>query len=577
MGEIIDDNILYDTLLSHEELNDFDEFNLNDDEFVRALGSLENLTINVSKKGHFSEETLRQINLILERTGNLKSLRIDNGGPERIDISSLFSYLPTNIESVAIKNLDLTTGIDQSTLDNLTNLKSLMLSSCDIDSIPMLPNEEAVTMLYSISSIPNEEMIKFGLHHKLQTTNEEVRTVLFAYSGKSALPLDLYKKYEEIFKDCDKDICIAIKNVSELDLKALEELKENAHIKEIFIQDGCFKHDDGNGLGNYSLEEYAMVRTEIDKIVSQIDVPDINDKDREKKIFAQIYKILGETIEYDYYAISPAGQLDEKLKYDCRTLKNALLGVDRNREQKQNLTVCAGFADALKNVSSCFGIECEFLGSKSDEALEKVNGSYMPKKDKDGKTVYRNGTTDPMGHAYNVVTLDGKTYYTDLTWDQPSIKAKRYPLQYFLLSADEFEQSHADVGFSAKYSRHAATQTLSINEQSKLFGEEISFKVHELESMLSENYLAGFVSQYFSEVKNGRGAITPKELLEMMASIKSIEDHILARGNRYTNMSVQIGEDKSFVFETSDPEKLATMKKEIKKRRERNEGDYDEL
>ena len=41
---------------------------------------------------------------------------------------------------------------------------------------------------------------------------------------------------------------------------------------------------------------------------------------------------------------------------------------------------------------------------------------------------------DTGGHAWNLLRLDGKKYWTDLTWDANNIKSDRYPLKYCLKS-----------------------------------------------------------------------------------------------------------------------------------------------
>ena len=575
----IDDELLESVLFNCDVLFDFDEYDLDNLEFVKALENLDELVIKDSKRESFSENTLAQLNLILKYAINLKRLNINNSNGQPVEASSIFDNLGPNIESVIVKNLNFQIEISKRSLDSLINLKELRFFDCDILQLPVLSNAEGGIYIDSKSSISPEELIDFGISHKLLTDNEEVRSVLGALKGNSPLPLNLYEKYFDLFQNLDKDICISIMSVAELDLEKLEFLKENTAIKSIHIKGGCYEYktdnEDSNKLVRYSLEEYADVRSEIDKLVSQIEIPDDNDKDREKKIFAQVYKLLGEKISYDHYAISEEGKKDKELQYTCRNLKNGLCGVERDG-QKENLTVCAGFADILRNTLSCFGIKSEYVSSHSWADLELQGGAYVEKRDKNGNIIYRNGTNDPMGHAYNLVTLDGVQYYTDLTWDQYYIKARRLPLPNFLKSATEFEISHVNVGFTPVHGSNA-TVSITPEQQFELFESIVEFNSQKIQSMINEGYLSGFVSQYLGAVKGGRESISPQEVIGMMDYIKKVEDYILARGNTFSNVGISLNETQRFVFETSDRIELERLKKEIKKRREKEDDSFGEF
>ena len=201
---------------------------------------------------------------------------------------------------------------------------------------------------------------------------------------------------------------VIIKNASEL---SEEQLLEHPFIESVQIQDG---HNTELAQGEpYSREEYQKVRREIDTIISQIKIPDEDDPNKEKKIFSQIYRILGKRIDYDYNAISEAEKNNERLQITCRNLLGGLI---------ENRCVCGGYADILRNVLSCAGIYAEFIRGIID---------------------FENGVTlnlkDPSGHAWNLVRLDGKKYWTDLTWDANNIKVERYPLLYCLKSTRDFK------------------------------------------------------------------------------------------------------------------------------------------
>ena len=163
---------------------------------------------------------------------------------------------------------------------------------------------------------------------------------------------------------------------------------------------------------SYTREEFLQIRRKIDGIKQQIVFPEENDIDREKKIFMQVYKILGKMIEYDYYAISEEGREDSELQQSCASLKGGLL---------KGKAVCAGYAYILKNVLEEVGIETYYISADPD----KSNEFYCAERDSNG-------------HAWNSVVLDGEEYYCDLTWDAPSIQMNNYPLRYCLRDWDSF-------------------------------------------------------------------------------------------------------------------------------------------
>lgn len=230
---------------------------------------------------------------------------------------------------------------------------------------------------------------------------------------------------------------VIIRNASEL---SIDDLSKHPCISAIQMSDG--KNTEKQQGEPYTREEYDKVRREIDKIISQVDFPEESDPNREKKIFAQIYSILGKKITYDYNAISQDAKNDERLQTTCRNLLGGLL---------ENTCVCAGYADILRNVLACSGIYSEYIGAMPDiENGVKVN------------------LNDPGGHAWNLVMLDGKKYWTDLTWDASNIKVDRYPLKYCLKSTQEFKHDTFKKRIEDEI-KDPCLESISDEEQIKLF------------------------------------------------------------------------------------------------------------
>lgn len=251
-----------------------------------------------------------------------------------------------------------------------------------------------------------------------------------------------------------------IKNANEL---SVEELLKHQCITSVQMLDG---HNTEKQQGEpYSREEYEKVRSEIDTILSQIELPDERDSNKEKKIFTQIYKILGQRIDYDHHAISEEEKSNERLQITCRNLLGGLL---------ENKCVCAGYADILRNVLACTGIYSEYVGSMPDFE----NGVPLSLK-------------DPGGHAWNLVRLDGKKYWTDLTWDANNIKAGRYPLIYCLKSTREFKHDSFKKRLEDEI-EDPCIESISDEDQNMLFtGKELE---HRDTSKKQENRNIGYLS-----------------------------------------------------------------------------------
>lgn len=209
--------------------------------------------------------------------------------------------------------------------------------------------------------------------------------------------------------------------------------------------------DNGRNVYNtYTKDEILAVRKEVDSILAQIQVPPEGTPNREKIIFAQVYSKLGEKMEYDYEAIKKENEKDEQMQKTCRDLYGGLVN---------GKCVCAGYANILANVLSCFDMKAKYIGGSIN--IE------------DG-VVYN--LKDPQGHAWNEVYLDGESFLTDLTWDYNNIRAGHFPLKYFLKSKADF--GHNDYAFSVEEGE--CKQSLPVKEQLDLF-RQIGYDIPEPE------------------------------------------------------------------------------------------------
>jgi len=125
----------------------------------------------------------------------------------------------------------------------------------------------------------------------------------------------------------------------------------------------------------YSIDDLIEIKTKIEEIKRQIQLPSKQDKHREKKIYGQIVRLLGENIKYE------DGEESSKTRLEDRNLLGLIRGV----------AVCQGFAEIVRNLSAEYGIQAI-----------SVRGTFP-----------ENGTK--QSHEWNQVRLDSKWYDDDFT------------------------------------------------------------------------------------------------------------------------------------------------------------------
>ena len=143
----------------------------------------------------------------------------------------------------------------------------------------------------------------------------------------------------------------------------------------------------------YDIETYKKIKKVVNEILE--DVEEVNqNKDNELDVFMKIYIRIGKMISYDYQAMD---KIIGEIVIESRNLIGGLL---------KGKCVCAGYAEILRNVLSCRGIECIFVGAYE--------------------------------HAFNQVKINGKWYYCDLTNSIDSLYSGKN-ITDCLLSKEEFE------------------------------------------------------------------------------------------------------------------------------------------
>lgn len=195
-------------------------------------------------------------------------------------------------------------------------------------------------------------------------------------------------------------------NTSEISINELIEYKSQNPNQKITIQN---PNKSSDKLDSYSLDDMIEIKKKIAEIVDGLP-KDLDNPDKEKKIFTYLYTRLAHFIEYDEFASSTVGlggyarDMSEKYRTNASNLIGGL---------SQGKSMCGGYSEILRNVLSEVGIESIYI---SGEGKDKLGN-----------------------HAWNQVKLDGKWYNVDLTNDRDNI-LDNTECQYFLKSDSEFKR-----------------------------------------------------------------------------------------------------------------------------------------
>lgn len=248
--------------------------------------------------------------------------------------------------------------------------------------------------------------------------DSEIHTVDFTKSylknGKILLTLPQMELLINSGRAIPQDVIIKIESIKELDAAKVRDIKQRANSNGVNVTGVQIfdKNHDNNYtmITPYSLSEYVYIRETLDMVANGID-PSESDLDK----FTTVYLRLANSIIYDVPATEYNSRRDclynWKVTNTCRNLINGL---------KDGKCVCAGYADILRNALDLVGIEA------------RKNG---------GRVHY----SDPKsGHAWNQVKIDGKWYYTDLTWDRQKddTLGDRKNFDWMLKGKNEFLSSH---------------------------------------------------------------------------------------------------------------------------------------
>ena len=215
------------------------------------------------------------------------------------------------------------------------------------------------------------------------------------YSIAEKLSREFYNKggkelkyYVDIFDKFKAQKVKEIKSIAELIGKDVEE-----DIDAIFIKPD--KNLDTYAHTLYDIETFKKIKKNAEKILE--DIPRVKeDKSNEYEVFEKICIKIVSLIEYDFDLINGKNEKKIEKAFSSRNLIGALL---------KGKCVCAGYAELLRNLCECKGIECIYVCSN--------------------------------WHAFNQVKINDNWYYFDLHNASEKIKYGSL-VENFLQSKESF-------------------------------------------------------------------------------------------------------------------------------------------
>jgi len=342
------------------------------------------------------------------------------------------------------------------------NIKELTLYGQDKIKVLDIRNLKEIQSLTVISNYGLKKII--GLDHLQNLTN-------FSFYDNQS-----YLNIEEAVK------CALSAKTSELDVLYLGEYFALAPQKENYVlQNIKWCEAIGNGIYSQNIkyttdelkEAYKKASLIVETYIKE-DFPDIIK-------YAIINMWVCENIRYDY----------ESLNNKHSNPKSKIIGGANGTVDALTLgyCVCQGYSKAMQLLLKLSGIKAYDVACDTNNAKESFN--YDGKKNR------------LANHSVIRVELNGKTYYSDVTWDASLINAGLEP-RYCLMSKEDFSVDH-----KLKYEEEiSASKTIDKNEYLKLLD-----KV--------KNYIKSIPLKTKENIKNTLCSVN-KELIRLRKLYKTV-------------------------------------------------------
>lgn len=338
LQNLILDNVKTPSNFSFKKLTNLKMISLNNIRFCSVKSCLEQV-VNPEKiealnfdKVDFAKDSIE----IVSGFKNLKYLNLTNVVNCRLDNLDFLDKMP-NLEKINIEN----NVLSFKELDNLVNGKCHKEISAELVS----DNKNKITNAIEIKENGNISITVNGSDlSKLTDAIDlaKINNILVIDSGNCKWEDNL-----QALKKVKGKVTIAIKDVSCIDVKLAQNLKEKLKIQNINVLDfeGVLEYEKNRFC--YPIDTYIAIRKRIDELLENVDR-----EEEELKQFLDVYKILGTSLMYDNILEEDIEEYSKVNNAKASNLENGLL---------ENKCVDSGFAEILKNCLAILGIQSKIV------------------------------------------------------------------------------------------------------------------------------------------------------------------------------------------------------------------------
>lgn len=277
-------------------------------------------------------------------------------------------------------------------------------------------------IINSVKDMPEEALEKEIENIKEDINNFNIKVGIDKSAIEILDELDKNENKESIKKllaSFTQTMSIDVNSMSELSSSQLKNVRSYCKVDKVYVNSGW---DEGAKQG-YEVEKYAKIRANADKMLKKA-LSKLPPNASEEQRFMALYNVVLKAERYDHQALNTSSPDYQKRRISSRNLEGFFL---------HGRSVCAGTADALKQLCECAGFEAEYVQGYAQSKWDKRNN------------------VGPYYHAWMKVKIGDKWYNADPTWDANHAGK---PYEYCLKSDSEFKNHNEDRSYNPTYRRN---------------------------------------------------------------------------------------------------------------------------
>lgn len=312
--------------------------------------------------------------------------------------------LPEKLKRIKIQN------------DTIRKVNIPKNSSVEIVRVEGIVKEIKFDDDYIIVADENESIYQFENtenRYNIITINSENGKIVYVSFDKKTKE----KRFEKKMINEDKVGNLAVipyETIWDVNIEELKELKSETLIylknDNTIHEYSCFSQNGIKKGALYTHEEIQQIRKILEEILSKINNPPQNVKNREKILYSQIIQNLSGYMKYDYETCDIIEQEEQYINEDNEEK------VDKSQNLKgllENKTVCKGFSTIIQALAKYYGLNCDIISNNA--------------------------------HAWNYIELDGEKYEDDFTWYQDNLNISNIiGIKTFLNGKDKHNKREFD-------------------------------------------------------------------------------------------------------------------------------------